>query len=149
MICCTRRLLCALVLGLAVMGFLGIILCAPGGIGIYSDSVVYVGVARNLLRGEGVTYFDDNGQMAPVTHYAPLYPLMVSGLGLAGIDPLEGVRWLNALLFASNIILAAWIVFASTHSVAASVAASFLTATAFPMVQIHSTALTEPLCACF
>ena len=146
MICCTRRLLCALVLGLAVMGFLGIILCTPGGTGIYSDSVVYVGVARNLLRGAGVTYFDENGQMAPVTHYGPLYPLMVSGLGLVGIDPLEGVRWLNALLFASNILLAAWIVFASTHSVAASIAASFLAATAFPMVQIHSTALTEPLC---
>jgi 4-amino-4-deoxy-L-arabinose transferase-like glycosyltransferase len=146
MICCTRRLLCALVPGLAVLGFLGIILCTPGGIGIYSDSVAYVGVARNLLRGEGITYFDDNGQMAPVTHYAPLYPLMVSGLGLAGIDPLEGVRWLNATLFASNIILAAWIVFASTRSVGASVAASFLATTAFPMVQIHSTALTEPLC---
>jgi 4-amino-4-deoxy-L-arabinose transferase-like glycosyltransferase len=146
MICCTRRLLCAIVLGLAVTGFVGVILCTPRGIGIYSDSVVYVGVARNLLRGEGLTYFDDNGQMAPVTHYAPLYPLMVSGLGLIGMDPLEGVRWLNALLFASNIMLAGWIVFASTHSVAASVAASFLAATAFPMVQIHSTALTEPLC---
>lgn len=52
---CPPRLLCALVLGLAVMGFLGIILCTPGGTGIYSDSVVYVGVARNLLRGAGVT----------------------------------------------------------------------------------------------
>ena len=93
MVCCTRRLLYSMVLGFAVIGFLGIILCTPGGIGIYSDSVVYVGVARNLLRGEGVTYFDDNGRMAPVTHYAPLYPLVVSALGLAGIDPLEGVRW--------------------------------------------------------
>ena len=146
MICCNRRLHCVLVFGVAVLGFLGIILCTPGGIGIYSDSLVYVGVARNLLRGQGVTYFDDNGQMAPVTHYAPLYPLMISGLGLAGIDPLEGVRWVNALLFGSNIALAAWMVFASTHSVAASVAASFMAATAFPMVQIHSTALTEPLC---
>ncbi len=89
MMCCTRRLLCPIVLSLGIMGFLGVILCTPGGIGIYSDSVVYVGVARNLMRGEGVTYFDDNGRMAPVTHYAPLYPLMVSGLGLAGIDPLE------------------------------------------------------------
>jgi 4-amino-4-deoxy-L-arabinose transferase-like glycosyltransferase len=146
MICSGRNLLCSFVLGFAAMGFLGIILCTAGGIGIYSDSVVYVGVARNLLRGEGVTYFDDNGHMAPVTHYAPLYPLVISALGLAGTDPLEGVRWVNALLFASNIMLAAWIVFASTHSVAASVAASFLAATAFPMVQIHSTALTEPLC---
>ena len=95
---------------------------------------------------KGVTYFDDNARMAPVTHYAPLYPLVVSALGFAGIDPLEGVRWLNALLFAFNIMLAAWIVFASTHSVAASKAASFLAVTAFPMVQIHSTTLTEPLC---
>ncbi|HET9297438.1 MAG TPA: hypothetical protein VFP18_11150 [Candidatus Binatia bacterium] len=60
---------------------------------------------------KGVTYFDDNARMAPVTHYAPLYPLVVSALGFAGIDPLEGVRWLNALLFAFNIMLAAWIVF--------------------------------------
>ena len=146
MICFTRPLLCAIVLGLAILSFLATILCTPGGIGLYSDSVVYVGVARNLLRGEGFTYFDDNGQMAPVTHYAPLYPLIVSSVGLIGIDPLEGVRWVNALLFASNIMLVAWIVFASTQSVAASIVASFLAATAFPMVQIHSTALTEPLC---
>lgn len=54
MICFTRLLLCAIVLGLAILSFLAIILCTPGGIGLYSDSVVYVGVARNLLRGEGV-----------------------------------------------------------------------------------------------
>ncbi len=53
MVCCARGLLCSIVLGFAVMGFLGIILCTPGGIAIYSDSVVYVGVARNLLRGDG------------------------------------------------------------------------------------------------
>lgn len=146
MICFTRPLLCSIVLGLAILGFLAIILCTPGGIGLYSDSVVYIGVARNLLRGEGVTYFDDNGQMAPVTHYAPLYPLIVSSVGLVGIDPLEGARWVNALLFASNVMLAGLIVFASTRSFAASVAASLFAATAFPMVQIHSTALTEPLC---
>jgi 4-amino-4-deoxy-L-arabinose transferase-like glycosyltransferase len=146
MICFTRPLLCAIVLALAVLGFVGIIFCTPGGIGLYSDSVVYVGVARNLLRGEGVTYFDNNGQMAAVTHYAPLYPLIVSAVGLMGIDPLEAARWVNALLFGVNIMLASAMVFASTRSFAASVSASLLVATAFPMVQIHSTALTEPLC---
>ena len=121
-------------------------MCTPRGIGIYSDSVVYVGVARNLLLGQGLTYFDDNGQMAAVTHYAPFYPLVIAGLGLTGIDPLEGARWVSALLFAFNIILAGSIVFASTFSFAASVSASSLVLSAFPMVQIHSTALTEPLC---
>ena len=119
MICCSRRFLWAIVPGFATIGFVGVILCTPNGIGIYSDSVVYVGVARNLLRGEGVTYFDDNGQMTTVTHYAPLYPFMLAGLGVAGVDPLEGARWLNALLFASNIMLASWIVFTSTRPVAA------------------------------
>ena len=112
----TRPKLCVIVMSLATVGSLGILLCTPGGIGIYSDSVVYVGVARNLLRGHGVTYFDYNGQMAPVTHYAPLYPMVVSSLGLMGIDPVEGARWLNALLFAFNIILTGSIVFASTLS---------------------------------
>ena len=55
MICCNRRFVCAIVPGLAAIGFLGVILCTPRGIGIYSDSVVYVGVDRNVLRGEGVT----------------------------------------------------------------------------------------------
>ncbi len=146
MICLTRPLLCAIVVGLGAIGFLGILLCTPLGIGIYSDSLVYVGAARNLLLGQGLIYFDNNGQMAPVTHYAPLYPLVIAGVGLTGIDPLEGARWVNALLFAFNIILAGSIVFASTLSFTASVSASLLVLSAFPMVQIHSTALTEPLC---
>jgi 4-amino-4-deoxy-L-arabinose transferase-like glycosyltransferase len=145
-ICLTRPLLCAIVVGLGAIGFLGILLCTPLGIGIYSDSLVYVGAARNLLLGQGLIYFDNNGQMAPVTHYAPLYPLVIAGVGLTGIDPLEGARWVNALLFAFNIILAGSTVFASTLSFTASVSASLLVLSAFPMVQIHSTALTEPLC---
>src|SRR5918992_1443542 len=101
----TRPLHGTVVVGVAALGFLGILFCTPAGIGIYPDSVVYVGVARNLLQGQGVTYFDENGHMAPVTHYAPLYPLVIAGLGLTGIDPLEGARWVNAVFFAFNIRL--------------------------------------------
>ena len=35
--------------------------------------------------------------MATVTHYAPLYPLIVSRVGLIGIDPLEGSERLEGL----------------------------------------------------
>ena len=95
MICLTRPVLCAAVLGLGAVGFLGILLCTPRGIGIYSDSVVYIGVDRNLLLGQALIYFDHNGQMAPVTRYAPLYPLVIARVGLTGIDPLEAAQWVK------------------------------------------------------
>ncbi len=131
--------------GLALLGSATLLLTTRWGIGLGGDSIAYIGVARNLLEGRGVVYFDNVGGLAPVTHYPPLYPLALAGVGLLGMDPLAGARWLGVIFFAGNIALASVIVYSSSLSFAASLLASFLVLTAFPMVQIHSMAWTEPM----
>lgn len=135
--------------GLALLGSATLLLTTRWGIGLGGDSIAYIGAARNLLKGRGLVYFDNLGGLAPVTHYPPLYPLALAGVGLLGLDPLAAARWLGVIFFASNIVLASVIVYSCTLSFAASLLASFLVLTAFPMVQVHSMAWTEPMAIFF
>lgn len=141
----TRDSFRLLVGGLALLAFCTMLIATRWGIGLGPDSLVYIGVARSLLSGNGVTYLNDIGEFSPVNHYPPLYPSMIAGLALTGMDPLIAARWMNAFFFAGNVILVSSIAFASTRSYGASLAAAFLVFTSFPMVQIHSMAWSEPL----
>jgi len=130
---------------LSVLAFCTTLIAARWGIGLSPDSMVYIGVARSLLDGNGVTYLNDVGELSPVNHYPPLYPFMIAGLALTGMDPLVAAKWMNAGLFAVNIVLVASMVFASTCSWRASWAAAFFFFASFPMAQVHSMAWSEPL----
>ncbi len=136
---------CVLVTGSVLCGVCILILATRWGIGLYTDSIVYIGTARNIFNGDGVRFLNDVGELAPVTQYPPLYPWMIAALGVLGLDPLDGARWISVLFYAGNAFLAAGIVFRVTSSYAASWSACFLTLSAFPMVYIHSQALTEPV----
>ena len=140
-----EALLRGLIGGLALLAFLTTLIATPWGIGLGPDSLAYVGIARTLLKGLGVTYFTDVGGFSAVNHYPPLYPAMVAGVALMGLDPLTAARWLSAFLFAGNVALVSLIAFTATSSLGAVLIAAFLTFTSFPMVQIHSMAWSEPL----
>ena len=90
------------------------------GIGLYPDSIVYIGTARSILNGDGVRFLNDMGEIAPVTQYPPLYSLMIAVLGVLGLDPLDGARWISLCFYAANAFLAAWIVQRITSSIWAS-----------------------------
>jgi len=62
-----------------------------------------------------------------------------------GLDPLLGSRWISALLFAANALLVAYIIYRITLSPGASLIGSFFALTSFPMVYIHSMAMSEPM----
>src|SRR5439155_11054769 len=115
------------------------------GIGTYPDSVVYIGVARSIFEGSGVRFFNDASQFVPITQYPPLYPSVMAAFGIMGLDPLTGSRWISALLFAGNAILVAHMVYHETLSRGASLTAAFFSLSSFPMVYIHSMALSEPM----
>jgi hypothetical protein len=86
-----------------ILAFVGgaLVLCGTSryGIGISPDSVEYVHCARSLSMREGFRTFD-NGHFA---QWPPLYPLILSAAGFFGIDPLDGARWINAVLYAALI----------------------------------------------
>lgn len=69
-----------------------------GGAGVAPDSVDYVMTARELRAGHGVVVHDGPAGLRPLVHFPPLFPAALALLGLAGPDPLEAARWLNAAL---------------------------------------------------
>lgn len=139
----------ALLALLSLAGMLALLDATREGIGISPDSTVYLGAARNLSDGRGLTMFDGRTLTpAPLTHYPPLYPtlLAIVAAAVGAADPLYVARWISVLLFGVNIFL----VGASVKAFAPRarwlpVAGALLMLAAPDMLQIHSMAWTEPL----
>jgi hypothetical protein len=92
---------------LALSGLVGLLLATRWGIGVSPDSAVYIGAARNLIAGRGLSVPFGESVDSPLIHYPPLYPILLATLGLFGLEPVEAARWLNALLFGGNALLMA------------------------------------------
>ncbi len=122
-------------------GIIGLLAMTRWGIGTSPDSVHYIKAARHLLGSEAASQGD-----ASLTHFAPLYPFLLALVGLTGVDPLDGARWLNALLFGANIFLVGHILRSSRHAAAWPwLLATVLMALSMPALSVHAVALTEPV----
>ncbi|MBE0410250.1 MAG: glycosyltransferase family 39 protein, partial [Anaerolineales bacterium] len=116
------------------------------GIGTSPDSVAYIGSARNLAAGLGLTVPFGGLDDAPMTHHAPFYPALLGAIWFSGIDPAHVARILGAVIIAVNTLLAAWLV--SRMVVGMNwppVFAALLVGISPTILEIHSMAWTEPL----
>jgi len=129
---------------LALCGLAVLLFATAHSIGLSPDSCAYIGAARGLLQGLGLGTPVPEGHYSPMVFYAPLFPFLLAGVGLLGIDPLEGARWLNGVLFAGNIFLTGTIVGRATGSAFYAWVASILLLISFPMLEVHSMAWSEP-----
>jgi hypothetical protein len=111
------------------------------GVGISPDSTGYLSAARNLLCGRGYTCYDGS----PYAAWPPLFPTLLAGLGLLGVEPAVGARLLNALAFGAVVALSGHLFLRSLRSPALAVIASAAVAVFFPMLRISSMAWTEPV----
>ena len=96
-------LLLALLLSIAFFALIS------GHIGVSHDSLIYLECAQNIISGNG---FFVNG--LPMTHYPPLYPLLLSSGKLSELNPFEFSEYVQSLLFGLNIILLAYLVYQAT-----------------------------------
>ena len=72
------------------------------GVGISPNSVIYISVARNIIKGVG--FVDFHG--SPLITYPPLYPTILASISLiVGKDPVSTDRILNVILFGIIIYL--------------------------------------------
>src|ERR1044071_8289230 len=62
------------------------------GPGLINDSIAYVAGARGILAGKGYSEVWLASDLEPITHYPPLFSLILAFVGLLGIDPLAGAR---------------------------------------------------------
>ena len=90
----------------ALLGVIGLLLMTRWGIGTSPDSVGYLQAARSIVATSGGVLVRPEGPGAvALTHFAPLYSFLLSFGGLIGLDPLDWARWLNAALFAANVLV--------------------------------------------
>lgn len=139
------RFISFLILGLlAVAGVVLVLHVTPQGLSLTDDSIGYIAGARSMLAGHGYreAWLASNG---PVTHFPPAYSSILAFIGLFGLDPLRGARFLNAVLFGLNVVLLGILGWRMTKSLPAGLVVAALFLANDSMLRVHTTALSEPL----
>ncbi|MBU1356364.1 MAG: glycosyltransferase family 39 protein, partial [Candidatus Edwardsbacteria bacterium] len=129
----------------SVIGVFVILWLTRWGIAINNDSTVYIASALNFSRGIGLSEWAASGHLKPMTHFPPLYPLLLAFTDKLGFDILPAARFLNAFLFGANIFLVGLLSLRLTAWRHAPIAAGFLFLFATHLLLIHMTAVSEPL----
>ena len=127
---------------LGAVGFATVSVSTRWGAGLSPDSLVYVDAGRNLLRGSGIAATRADGSLHPLTHYPPLYPVVLAAAGRLVGDPAAGARWVGAIVFAANIVLVGRMV-ADFSSSSAALSAAALTLLSPDLLEVHSMAWSE------
>jgi hypothetical protein len=111
------------------------------GIGISSDSIIYIDTAKSLLAGNG--FYPAN---KPLTHFPPLYPLMIAGAGFFyNGDLIQATRLLGIIFMGANIILVGIAMQLCSGKNMAAVGAIMLFFLSSVMIfEVHTWALSEP-----
>lgn len=93
------------------------------GVLVDSDSYFYLTAAKNFIAGIGLGRLSWNGQLIPLTHYPPLYPLLVGEFSLfTQRNVLLSARITACLLFGINAFLFGFLINHYTRSLWAGLA---------------------------
>ena len=115
------------------------------GPGTEPDSATYLAAARGLSTGHGFTGTGGD----PLTFFPPLFPAAVAGLHGLGLSYLSAARFANAAAFGFLVIVTvAWVRRVTESPFAAGLAGLFV-ALAPPLVEMGSSALSEPFFSLF
>ena len=117
----------------------------PYGIGVRSDSVAYFMSAHNFAHGIGMGRMTGDGNFKPMTHWPPLYPLVLSLFEFGGVPALTGARWLGVLLMAAVVFLTGLCLARMTHSLWFALAGALILAISPALWETSLYAMTEPL----
>ena len=101
--------------------------------------------AENLLRGNGLGLVGPQGEFRLLPYFPPLFSLVISAMGLVGIDLVAGAHWLNMILFGALIWLAGIMMVRISKSLLFSLLLMFLLLASPVLIPIYSWAMSEPL----
>ena len=120
-------------------------LSPPAGVGVSDDSVVYLGQARNLLAGNGLSRLTGDGSPVPITHFPPLYPLMLAAAAGLGLGVEAAARVLAATSAGAAVLATGLLTERLSRSRPAAGLAAWLLATSPVALEVHTWAMTESL----
>jgi hypothetical protein len=134
-----------LLLALSAVGVFALLQSTPYGLGLVNDSAAYIGGAMNILDGNGYARTSGGGEIKPITHFPPLFSIILAGIGLTGIDLLLASRILISILFGLDILLVGLSIYKITQSPAFALFGALLLAVSDTHLGVYSFALSEPL----
>lgn len=111
------------------------------GAGMSSDSVKYIGIARNIISGNG--YFNYDGDLVP--SFPPLFPLVLAFFGMFGVDPFHLVLFFNAFAFGLIIFFSNRLFFDHLKSKLLAMIGSLAILLSIPLLFVSKMAWSEPL----
>jgi 4-amino-4-deoxy-L-arabinose transferase-like glycosyltransferase len=115
------------------------------GIGVGSDSAVYIAGGENLLSGKGFVWFGGDQAPRPINHYPPLYSSALS-LWLRVLPSADqAARGFNAVLMGANTFLVGLLAGLLSASGAAAVLGALLFAVSEEALSVHSWAMSDAL----
>lgn len=129
----------------AIIGICGVLFATRRGVYISNDSALYIGVARSLMEGGGLTVPYGSPEPRPLVLVPPLFSAALSVVGGLGVGPISAARWLNAFLFGANIMLVGFMLYRCTRKLWLSTLGCVVMLSSSVMFQIHSAAWSEPL----
>jgi hypothetical protein len=130
-----------ILLALAILpAFVVIRATEPFGPGVSPDSTAYLGAAKSLRDGYGYTL-----QGEPLSHFPPLYSVLLAGVGHFTGDLEDAARYCGAILFSVNAVLLFLLLrLGGLHFLSSGLIAAFF-ACHPSIVEIHTMAWSEPL----
>ena len=112
---------------------------AAYGPSVSPDGALYIMAARSLLAGDGLVGLGG----APWVYQPPLYPALLAGGGLFGLDPYAVAGPLNAVIFGLTVLVAGWWLRRRLHSRFLWLWGCFSTALALPLAEMASRVMSE------
>jgi len=116
------------------------------GVGANPDSVQYIFAAKNLLEGNGLLVYSINGEIVPMTHWPPLYPIILALFGYFGVNLSTSANYLNMLLWFTTIVIFSFVinqVFSNNYLY--SILATIFLGTSINLLRLYSFAWSEPI----
>jgi len=130
---------------LVILGLIGVALVLLStslyGVGISPDSTSYISAARSLLSGSGYLRYDGG----PFVQWPPLFPTLLAALGLIGIEPLDGARFVNAFIFGFIVFTSGQLFLKRIRSKVLAILGSLSILLSMPLLSVSIMAWTEPL----
>lgn len=121
-----------------ILGAIVIVWATTRGAGVWIDSATYVCAARTLIdHGSIETGCSENGMLRPMTHFPPVYPLMLATPSLIGLEPMRAARWINVVCMAINLTLIGLLLYAVTTNLFLAVLGELLFFSSFAVVRAH------------
>ena len=128
---------------IAIIGIISIVNITQYGIGLGSDSVVYIAAARNLIEGSGVSWVSGSGSIQPMNLHAPFFSILLAGFEVVSIDGVEGARILSSIAFGLDIFLVGLITYQIIRSKPFSLVSSVILLLTGELLEIHSWAMSD------